>query len=168
MITKSAGCYYGVHFGCLCVARDPNCHRCAERLKYAVNYVLHPGVNDTDASRTWTAPYAGGAAEAREEVRHIDQYDVTFVAFDRITSMKAISIPARVSLSSSMAALWTDDSTYAQYLTSTKCCGNSQFQQRSGFKSFRARSGADVKSGRSAMRTRNFICGSLRLSSSAS
>ncbi len=67
MVTKNSGCYYGVHFGCLCAARDPNCCRCAERLTNAVNYVLHPGVNDIDASRTWTAPYAGGAAQAREE-----------------------------------------------------------------------------------------------------
>ena len=67
MVTKNSGCYYGVHFGCLCAARDPNCCRCAERLTNAVNIVLHPGVNDIDASRTWTAPYAGGAAQAREE-----------------------------------------------------------------------------------------------------
>ncbi|MGZ4853450.1 MAG: hypothetical protein ACXV3D_09745 [Halobacteriota archaeon] len=60
------GCYYGVHFGCLCADCDPNCRRCAERLTNAVNYALHPGVNDANAS-TWTAPYIVGAAEAREE-----------------------------------------------------------------------------------------------------
>jgi len=67
IVTKNSGCYYGVHFGCLNAARDPNCDRCAERLTNAVNYVLHPGVNDTDASPTWTAPRAVGAAEALEE-----------------------------------------------------------------------------------------------------
>jgi hypothetical protein len=40
---------------------------CAQRLTNAVNYVLYPGVNDTDASRTWTASHAVGAAEALEE-----------------------------------------------------------------------------------------------------
>jgi hypothetical protein len=67
MITKNSGCYYGVHFGCLCAARDPNCRKCAERLTNAVNYVLHPSVNDTDAPNTWTPLYASGAAEAHAE-----------------------------------------------------------------------------------------------------
>ncbi|MGB9371217.1 MAG: hypothetical protein WCB79_04715 [Halobacteriota archaeon] len=67
MGTKNSGCYYGVHIGCLNAARDPHCRRCAQRLTNAANYVLYSGVNDTDAWRTWTAPYAGGAAEAREE-----------------------------------------------------------------------------------------------------
>jgi hypothetical protein len=67
MVTKNSGCYYGVHFGCLNVALDAHCRRCAQRLTNAVNYVLHSGVNNTDASRTWTAPYTGLAAEAREE-----------------------------------------------------------------------------------------------------
>ncbi|MGA7076601.1 MAG: hypothetical protein WBZ42_08695 [Halobacteriota archaeon] len=40
MVTKDTGCYYGVHFGCLCAARDPNCRRCAERLTNAMNYSL--------------------------------------------------------------------------------------------------------------------------------
>ncbi|MGZ7132138.1 MAG: hypothetical protein ACXVH6_02015 [Halobacteriota archaeon] len=61
------GCYYGVHFGCLCADCDPNCRRCAERLTNAVNYALQQGANDANASRTWTAPYIIGAAEAREE-----------------------------------------------------------------------------------------------------
>jgi hypothetical protein len=52
MVTKNSGCYYGVHFGCLNAARDPNCDRCAERLTNAVNYVLHPGVSSTHAPRT--------------------------------------------------------------------------------------------------------------------
>jgi hypothetical protein len=67
MVTKNSGCYYGVHFGCLNAALDPHCRRCAQRLTNAVNYVLHSGVNYTNGSRTWAAPYAGGAAEAREE-----------------------------------------------------------------------------------------------------
>jgi sugar-specific transcriptional regulator TrmB len=54
-----------------------------------------------------------------EDVRHIDQHGVMFVVFDRKSSMTAISNPARVSLSSPMAALWTDDPTYAEYLAAT-------------------------------------------------
>ena len=67
MVTKNSVCYYGAHFGCLNAASEPNCRRCAQRLTNAVNYVLHSGVNDIDASRTRTAPYAGGAAETHEE-----------------------------------------------------------------------------------------------------
>ena len=52
MVTKDTGCYYGVHFGCLCAARDPNCRRCAERLTNAVNYTLQPGGSIVDAPRT--------------------------------------------------------------------------------------------------------------------
>ena len=54
-----------------------------------------------------------------EDVRHIDQHGVMFVVFDRKSSITAISNPAHVSLSSPMAALWTDDPMYAQYLAST-------------------------------------------------
>ena len=54
-----------------------------------------------------------------EEVRHIDQHGVMFVVFDRKSSMTAISNPARPSLSAPMAALWTDDPTYAEYLAAT-------------------------------------------------
>ena len=67
MVTKNSVCYYAAHFGCLNAASEPNCRMCAQRLTNAVNYVLHPGVNDTDASRTWTASHAVGAAEALEE-----------------------------------------------------------------------------------------------------
>ena len=67
MVTKSSVCYYAAHFGCLNAASEPNCRMCAQRLTNAVNYVLHRGVNDTDTSRTWTAPHAVGAAEALEE-----------------------------------------------------------------------------------------------------
>jgi hypothetical protein len=52
-------------------------------------------------------------------VRHIDPHGVMFVVFGRKSNMTAISNPARVSLSSSMAALWTDDPTYAEYLAAT-------------------------------------------------
>ena len=51
-----------------------------------------------------------------EEVRRIDQQGVMFTVFDRKHSMTAINIPARVSLSSPMAALWTDDPAYVEYL----------------------------------------------------
>jgi hypothetical protein len=54
-----------------------------------------------------------------EEVRHIDQHGVMFVVFDRKHSMTAISNPVRVSLNAPMAALWTDDPTYADYLAAT-------------------------------------------------
>ncbi|MGA3198783.1 MAG: hypothetical protein ABSD89_05190 [Halobacteriota archaeon] len=67
MVTKKLGCYYGVHFGCLNAACDPNCDMCAERLTNAVNYVLHQGVSSTDAPRTCTWPGTGVAAEAREK-----------------------------------------------------------------------------------------------------
>jgi|GEM_PF-192643 hypothetical protein len=67
IVTKNSGCYYGVHFGCLNAARDPNCDRCAERLTNAVNYVLRPGVSNTRAPRTCTWSGAGVATETREE-----------------------------------------------------------------------------------------------------
>jgi hypothetical protein len=63
MVTKSSGCYYGVHFGCLCTARNPNCRRCAERLTNAVNYVLHPDLNEINALRTAAASYKTDASE---------------------------------------------------------------------------------------------------------
>jgi hypothetical protein len=67
MVTKSSGYYYGVHFGCLNAACDPNCGTCAERLTNAVNYVLRPRVSNTDAPRTSTWPGTGVIAEAREK-----------------------------------------------------------------------------------------------------
>jgi hypothetical protein len=54
-----------------------------------------------------------------EQVRHIDKHGVMFVVFDRKHSMTAISNPARVSLNAPMAALWTDDPNYAEYLAAT-------------------------------------------------
>ncbi|MDD1725450.1 MAG: hypothetical protein LUQ34_01025 [Euryarchaeota archaeon] len=52
MLEDDVGCYYGVHFGCLCVARDPNCQLCAERLNNAVNYERHTEVRTIDTPRT--------------------------------------------------------------------------------------------------------------------
>jgi HTH-type transcriptional regulator, sugar sensing transcriptional regulator len=55
-----------------------------------------------------------------EEVRHIDQHGITFVVFDRKTSISAINAEVkRISLSAPVSGLWTDDPAYAQYLTST-------------------------------------------------
>jgi sugar-specific transcriptional regulator TrmB len=55
-----------------------------------------------------------------EEVRHIDQHGITFIVFDRKITMSAINAEiTRFSLSQPLAALWTDDPIYAQYLTST-------------------------------------------------
>ena len=67
MVRKNSGCYYGVHFGCLNAACDPNCDTCAERLTNAVNYVLHQGVSNTDAPRIRTWPGTDVAAEMHEE-----------------------------------------------------------------------------------------------------
>ena len=55
VLADNAGCYSGVHFGCLCAARDPNCRRCAERLTNAVNYELHTAVNKIGTPRTENA-----------------------------------------------------------------------------------------------------------------
>jgi sugar-specific transcriptional regulator TrmB len=55
-----------------------------------------------------------------EQVRHIDEHGITFVVFDRKITMSAINAEiSRFSLSQPIAALWTDDPTYAQYLAST-------------------------------------------------
>lgn len=54
-----------------------------------------------------------------EEVRHIDRHGVLFVVFDRKHSMTAIQPAESASLNAPMAALWTDDPIYAQYLVST-------------------------------------------------
>ena len=67
MVTRIRCADHAAHFGCLNAASEPNCRMCAQRLTNAVNYVLHPGVNDTDAARTWTASHAVSAAEALEE-----------------------------------------------------------------------------------------------------
>jgi hypothetical protein len=55
-----------------------------------------------------------------EEVRCLDQRGIMFTIFDRTASMSAINVDmAQVSLDQQMAALWSDDPTYAQYLIST-------------------------------------------------
>ena len=48
VLANDAGCYYGVHFGCLCAARDPNCRLCAERLTNAVNHAHQTAVSTID------------------------------------------------------------------------------------------------------------------------
>jgi hypothetical protein len=42
-----------------------------------------------------------------------------FVAFDRKHSITALNIPESPSLNAPMAALWTDDPAYAEYLAAT-------------------------------------------------
>jgi sugar-specific transcriptional regulator TrmB len=55
-----------------------------------------------------------------EEVRHIDRHGITFVVFDRKTSISAINAEVkRISLNEPVSGLWTDDPAYAQYLIST-------------------------------------------------
>ena len=55
-----------------------------------------------------------------EEVRHVDELGILFVVFDRKIAVSAINAEVtRFSLSQPVAALWTDDRVYAQYLTST-------------------------------------------------
>jgi hypothetical protein len=54
-----------------------------------------------------------------EEVRHIDRRGVMFVVFARKHSMTALNIPESPSLNAPMAALWTDDPAYAEYLAAT-------------------------------------------------
>ena len=54
-----------------------------------------------------------------EELRHIDRHGVMFVVFDRKHSITALNIPESPSLNAPMAALWTDDPAYAEYLAAT-------------------------------------------------
>ncbi|MDD1725589.1 MAG: phospholipase D family protein [Euryarchaeota archaeon] len=54
------------------------------------------------------------------EVRHFNQHKMPFVVFDRKIAMSGIDVEiAHFSLNQSIAALWTDDPAYAQYLTAT-------------------------------------------------
>jgi predicted transcriptional regulator len=54
------------------------------------------------------------------EVRHLSEVGVAYVIFDRKISISAINAELnRFSLDSPLTALYTDDPTYAQYLTST-------------------------------------------------
>jgi sugar-specific transcriptional regulator TrmB len=55
-----------------------------------------------------------------EKVRHIDQHGITFVVFDKKTSISAINAEVeRISLNAPVSGLWTDDPNYAKYLSST-------------------------------------------------
>ena len=55
-----------------------------------------------------------------EEVRYFGQEGVVFTIFDRAACMSAINADiTRFSLDQPIAALWTDDPTYARYLTAT-------------------------------------------------
>jgi sugar-specific transcriptional regulator TrmB len=58
--------------------------------------------------------------EIGSEVRNIGQEGLTFTIFDKKVSISGINWEiARLSLDQSIAALWTDDPIYGQYLTST-------------------------------------------------
>lgn len=37
MAIQNTACYYGRHFGCVTMIRNPDCTRCADRLTHAVN-----------------------------------------------------------------------------------------------------------------------------------
>lgn len=55
-----------------------------------------------------------------EEVRYSDKRGIQFTIFDRTACISAINVSmVRVSLDQEMAALWTDDPIYAQYLMLT-------------------------------------------------
>jgi len=55
-----------------------------------------------------------------EDVRHFGQEGILFTIFDRKSCLSAINADvAHLSLTEPIAALWTDDPTYARYLTST-------------------------------------------------
>jgi len=71
-----------------------------------------------------TYPYVGliqQHLDIRIEARHFDKYmGVLFSVFDRKVSMSAISADVKhISLNEPVSVLWTDDPTYAEYLTST-------------------------------------------------
>jgi len=55
-----------------------------------------------------------------EDVRHFGREGIIFTIFDKKVSMTAISADVtRVALNEPIAALWTDDPTYARYMMST-------------------------------------------------
>ena len=47
--SNNNACYYGPHFGCLNVTHDAECTLCAERLTRAVQHVLHPAREASEA-----------------------------------------------------------------------------------------------------------------------
>jgi hypothetical protein len=55
------------------------------------------------------------------DIRHFDKYrGIMFSVFDRKSSVSAINADiTRISINEPLTALWTDDPTYAEYLTST-------------------------------------------------
>jgi hypothetical protein len=59
--------------------------------------------------------------EIGEEVRHFDDYrGLLFAVVDRRHCVSAINVDIdRISLSEPISLLWTDDQTYANYLTAT-------------------------------------------------
>ncbi|MDD1720874.1 MAG: hypothetical protein LUP95_02705, partial [Euryarchaeota archaeon] len=60
--------------------------------------------------------------DAGMEVRHFDKYSgLLFCVFDGKIGVSGINVAelTRVSLSVPVSVLWTDDPTYAQYMTST-------------------------------------------------
>lgn len=58
--------------------------------------------------------------ESGGEMRHFNQHQMPFVVFDRKVAMSGINVEfAHFSLSQPIAALWTDDPAYAQYLAAT-------------------------------------------------
>jgi len=56
-----------------------------------------------------------------------------YLLFDKKISITAINTDLkRVSLNEPVAALWTDDAIYAEYLpTPSNCCGSNQSRQHS-------------------------------------
>ena len=71
-----------------------------------------------------TYPYVGLIQQHLDigiEARHFDSYmGILFSVFDRKVSMSAISADVKhISLNEPVSVLWTDDPTYAEYLTST-------------------------------------------------
>jgi sugar-specific transcriptional regulator TrmB len=54
------------------------------------------------------------------EVRHFNKHEMPFIVFDRKIAMSGIDVEiTNFSLSQPIAALWTDDPAYAQYLAAT-------------------------------------------------
>jgi sugar-specific transcriptional regulator TrmB len=54
------------------------------------------------------------------EVRHFNKHEMPFIVFDRKIAMSGIDVEiANFSLNQPIAALWTDDPAYAQYLAAT-------------------------------------------------
>jgi len=89
-----------------------------------------------------------------EEVRCFDQRGMMFTIFDRTACMSAINVDMEhVSLNQQMAALWTDDPPYAQYLMATfEMLWQRQFQHQREFKSCLSKAPHRYRRYRSQMR----------------